>query len=891
MAGLRILKRRLSLLVAILDIAGIWDVAQVTGALSAFAEAALDASLNHLIAREAAAGRLVADPPPLAETSGLVVIGMGKLGARELNYSSDIDLIILYDQERVQLAPGVDAQTCFVKLARDLVRLMQSRTGEGYVFRTDLRLRPDPGATPIALSMAAAEGYYESLGQNWERAAMIKARPVAGDRASGQAFLDRLQPFIWRKYLDYAAIDDIHSIKRQIHAHKGHGSITVAGHDIKLGRGGIREIEFFVQTQQLIAGGRDSGLRVSDTCGALTEFARTGRIEPEVAAALIADYGFLRRLEHRLQMIGDEQTHALPADEPGLVHIACFLGFPDLAAFTRALLDVLTRVQARYGELFENAPDLGSAGSLAFTGTEDDPETLATLKAMGYADASQVAGLVRAWHHGRYRATRSVRARELLTMLMPRLLGALAATSDPDGACRRFDEFLARLPTGVQLFSLFYANPRLIDFVAGIMGTAPALAELLGHNPILLDGVLAAEFFAPLPPSDALAAELAAALGKRRDFQDALDIARRFANDAKFQVGVQVLRQVIDTSGAGDALSHLADAIFAALVPVVEAEFARRHGQVPGGNLVILGLGKLGGREMTFASDLDLILVYDHDPHASASDGPQPLPPALYYARLCQRVINALTALTPEGRLYEVDMRLRPSGNAGPIAVQIESFARYQREAAWTWEQMAMTRARPIFGAAALIARVHASLRESLIRPREPARLAADVVDMRQRIAASHPTEDPWNLKHVRGGLLDLEFLAQYLLLAGAGKAPGIITGNTAEAFRRLSEAGLIAPADATRLAEATLLFRTLQGLLRLCTGQAEHGLASIEGSGLAALLAQAGGAADFPSLAARLQASEALVRETFDRLVAGPARTFLDAAATAPLNSAERGI
>ncbi|HUN51087.1 MAG TPA: bifunctional [glutamine synthetase] adenylyltransferase/[glutamine synthetase]-adenylyl-L-tyrosine phosphorylase, partial [Candidatus Sulfotelmatobacter sp.] len=509
--ALRLAKRRLALLTAVADIAGLWSLAEVTGALSRFAEAALQAAARHLLHQARQAGELdLPDGADPAAGSGLAVIGMGKLGARELNYSSDIDLMVLYDQERVRYVGGRTAQDCFVRITRGLVRLMQERTLDGYVFRTDLRLRPDPGATPVALSMAAAESYYEALGQNWERAAMIKARCVAGDIEAGQAYLGRIAPFVWRRHLDYAAIEDIHSIKRQIQAFKGHGDVTVRGHDIKVGRGGIREIEFFAQTQQLIAGGRDKRLRVPDTLGALAAFVATGRLAPQVAAELTADYQFLRRLEHRLQMIDDEQTHRLPESEAGLDHVATFMGYGDTAAFRRELLAVLENVRRHYGALFETAPDLGAgpAGSLVFTGTEDDPETLATLGKLGFADTAWVAATVRGWHHGRYRAMRSVRARELLTALMPKLLRALGAAASPDDAFRRFDGFLGRLPAGVQLFSLFHANPNLLDLLAEIMGTAPSLAELLAQYPALLDAVLAEDFGSALPAAGRLAAEL-----------------------------------------------------------------------------------------------------------------------------------------------------------------------------------------------------------------------------------------------------------------------------------------------------------------------------------------------------------------------------------------------
>ena len=876
MARLRVARRRVALLTALADIGGLWPLTLVTGALTRFAVAAVDAAVAHLLRRAAERGELrftnASDPAP---ESGLAIIGMGKLGAGELNYSSDIDLMVFFDQEKVDYIGPKQPQDTFIRLTQNLVQLLQERTGDGYVFRTDLRLRPDPGATPVAISMAAAENYYESLGQNWERAAMIKARCIAGDTAAGRAFLERISPFVWRRNLDFAAIEDIHSIKRQINARQGHGTIAVLGHNIKLGRGGIREVEFFAQTQQLIAGGRDRRLRVPTTCGAIRAFAATGRLDSQVAEELIAAYEYLRRVEHRLQMIDDEQTHTLPDDDAGLAHLACFLGYGDSGDFRREMLDVLRRVQHRYRELFESAPNLGiDAGNLVFTGTEDDPETLKTLSGLGYQDAAKVAGTVRTWHHGRYRAMRSARAREMLTVLMPKLLSALAGTANPDTAFNKFDEFLAKLPAGLQLFSLFYANPTLLELVAEIMGTAPRLAELLAHNPNLFDAVLGTGFLEPLPDAEALTPELEQLLQATNDFQDALDAARRWNSERKFQVGVQQLRQLIDNDAASLGLTNLVDAVLAALIPRVSAEFELQHGRVAGGGLAVVGLGKLGAREMTFGSDLDLIFLYQHDDHAEASDGKRPLPSSQYFARLCQRIINALTALTPEGRLYDVDMRLRPSGNKGPVAVHIDGFERYHQQEAWTWERMALTRARLILGPTALRERAESVIVATLTGSRNPDRLLAEVADMRRRVAAEHPSEDPWDIKHVRGGLLDAEFLAQYLILRHAGTTSSLIEGNTARAFERAGTEGVIAIDYAAELAAAARFLRTMQALLRLCFGgnfdEAQAPAA------LGALLAQAGGTRNFSALRKKLQRTEKQVAKQFRAMIERPAKAHL---------------
>ncbi|HEX7967551.1 MAG TPA: bifunctional [glutamine synthetase] adenylyltransferase/[glutamine synthetase]-adenylyl-L-tyrosine phosphorylase, partial [Stellaceae bacterium] len=845
MRELRVAKRQAALLIAVADIAGWWPLERVTGALSAFAEAALDAAVRHLLAAAAAAGEIaLADAAEPARDSGFIVLGMGKLGARELNYSSDVDLIVLYDAEKVCYTGRRSPAQFFTRLAQELTRLMAERTADGYVFRTDLRLRPDPASTPPAISLLAALTYYESAGQNWERAALIKARPVAGDRVAGATFLAELRPFLWRKNLDFAAIQDIHSIKRQINAHRGGGRIAVAGHNIKLGRGGIREIEFFAQTQQLIWGGRFPALRQSGTCEALAALATAGRISDKAAVEMTEAYRFLRRVEHRLQMIDDAQTHTLPADAAGLARLATFLGYASVEALSAELLARLATVENRYAALFEEAPTLSGPGNLVFTGSEDDPETLKTIAGLGFADPPAVAAIIRGWHHGRYRATRSQRARELLTELVPGLVRAFGASPSPDVAFMRFDQFLARLPAGVQLFSLFYNNAALLDLMAEIMGAGPRLADQLARRPGLLDGVLTQGFFDPLPLRVELAAELERVLAGARHYEEVLDLARRWVGDRKFQIGVQLLRDRLDGESAGAGFADVAEVAIAGLLPRVAAEFARGHGTIAGGALAVLGLGKLGSREMTVTSDLDLILVYDAPESLEASDGPRPLPVSTYYARLSQGFINALTAITPEGSLYEVDMRLRPSGTKGPLASSLAAFRRYHAEAAWTWEQMALTRARIIAGPAALGAAVMGAVREVLTRPRESGQLALEVADMRRRMAEQHRDPSVWDVKHRRGGLIDVEFIAQYLQLREAAVRPQVLHQNTAAALAALAEAGALMEAVAEDLLAALRLWRNVQGLIKLTVEEPfDEGAAA---PALKALLARCAGAVDF---------------------------------------------
>lgn len=867
MRALRVFKTEVALLTALADVGGIWPVMTVTGVLTAASDAALGAAVRYLFRQAVAKGEWRDDGDGVADRSGYIVLGMGKYGAGELNYSSDIDLIVFYDLQRLKLREGLEAPGFFVRMTRDLVKLMQERTAEGYVFRTDLRLRPDPGATQIALSTDAALHYYESFGQNWERAALIKARPVAGDVEAGNALLAELAPFIWRRHLDFAAIADIHAMKRQIHAFRGLGEIGVAGHNVKLGRGGIREIEFFTQTQQLIAGGRQHDLRVRQTLVALRGLAERGWIKENVRADMEHAYLFLRGIEHRIQMVADEQTHSLPTAPTDLDAFARFAGYADLSQFSEALVAQLRTVQKHYAALFEDMPELTPSGAnMVFAGEDDDPDTVEALARMGFKQPGTVIATVRGWHAGRYAAVRSARSRERLTEVQPRLVAALSETADPDRAMASFDRFVSELPTGVQLFSLLRANPGLLRLVADIMGTAPRLATILSRRRRLLDAVIDPRTFSTLPSAAELDKVISTEVGMAADVQEALDRARVVGSEQAFLIGVRVLSGSINASQAGGAYALLAERLVGVLQGFVELELHRQHGHVPGGGAVVLAMGKLGGREMTAGSDLDLIVVYDFDESAAQSDGARPLPPSQYYARMTQRLVTALSAPTAEGRLYEVDMRLRPSGQSGPVATRLASFVEYQASDAWTWEHMALTRARAISGPPVLRSKVEAAATAALRKPRDRSRVAADVREMRERIAKEKGTSDIWDLKQVRGGLVDLEFIAQYLQLVTAAELPSVLDQSTAGALRKLAAAGVLAPGHAEILVPATGLIHNLTQIQRLCVeGRFEPAAAP---QGLKELLARAGDAPTFEALEGQLAELLAQVHRIFDEII-----------------------
>jgi glutamate-ammonia-ligase adenylyltransferase len=871
MTVLRRAKRQTALVIALADIAGVFTLEDVTQSLTRFADAAVKGALRWAL-KDAAAKTAAAGKPPaeLEAESGLVVLAMGKYGAFELNYSSDIDLVVFYEPSRFPYLKRDDPRGAAVDIVKHVVRLIADITPDGYVFRVDLRLRPDAGATQIAISTEAAEGYYEGMGQNWERAAFIKARACAGDGVAAAAFLKHvIEPFIWRKNLDFAAIEDIQSIKRQIHAYHGHSEIAVAGHNIKLGRGGIREIEFFVQTQQLILGGRDPSLRVPTTLGAMAALQARGHVETKVAGDLTEAYRFLRTLEHRLQMMEDEQTHSVPKDPQGVEHTACFMGFADTRTFSEALLARLATVQGHYARLFERAAPLaGETGSLVFTGVEDDPETLETLRRMGFKDPAHVSGAIRGWHHGRIRATRSERARELLTKLIPALLAALAATADPDAAFAQFDRFLTNLPSGVQLFSLLLAHAELLHLLATIVGSAPRLATHLSRAPATLDALLDPGFLNALPQRRELDVQLGGLLARSPGYEAALDAARRFAHEQIFRVGVQVIDGLAQPGDAGPAFAAIAEAVINGLVVRTEDHLAESAGRVPGGAFAVIAMGKLGGAEMTAASDLDLIFVYDAPPGVETSDGAKPWAVSQYYGRLAQRFIAALTVPTAEGGLYEVDMQLRPTGNKGPAAVSLESFARYHASESWTWERLALTRARVVAGPDPLGAKIAAIVRDTLIRPIPWAQLSADAFGMRRKVAENIRPKGAWDLKYARGGLMDIEFTAQTLQLRYGPKDGAVLNRSTLGALRALAAAGFLKADDAAILTAAAELQLALMQVLRIALeGPLDPATAT---PGLKALLVRAAGAGGFAELQTRLGEAQTRAHAVFERLV-GP--------------------
>jgi len=867
---LRRMKSEAALLIALCDIGGVWAVMRVTTALTELAVAAVQAALRFVLRQEAARGRLSPsnlDAPE--DNSGLVVLAMGKMGAGELNYSSDIDLIVFFDPAAPTLAPDIEPAPFFVRVTQAMARLLQQRTGDGYVFRVDLRLRPDPSSTQVAISTEAALHYYEREGRTWERAAMIKARPCAGDARAGEALVAEIAPFVWRKHLDFAALADVHDMKRQMQTYRGQSEIAVEGHNVKVGRGGIREIEFFAQTQQLIAGGRHPELRVRPTLDALRVLASSNWITLEARDQLTAAYGFLRRVEHRLQMVADEQTHALPDDTEAVERFAAFLGYVSRATFAKDLLGHLNVVQEHYEKLFEGDPTGTERLPAAdYSAGPDDPRLLEHLAALGFKKPLMVAETVRQWMAGDYRVFRSEATRNAFVEFVPALIDGLAHAEEPDSAVVAFDRFLQALQRGGRLISLLSQNRDLVALVALVLGAAPRLGDMLARQPQIMDGLIDPRFFGAMPDQRELSARLAVTLADANSYEEFLDRLRLFGQESLFLIGTRILSGTVSAQQASVAFADVAEGIVHTVHGLVTERFAAQHGRIIQQQTAIVAMGRLGSREMTAASDLDLILLYDFDAEHPDSDGARSLHGAHYFARFTQRLISAFTTRTNYGVLYEVDMRLRPSGRAGPVASHVKSFAEYQDREAWTWEHMALTRARVISAPPDFRAGIEKIIREVLTRPRDAGVVASDVAEMRRAIALEKGEDDVWDLKYAAGGLVDIDFIAQYLQLVHAAARPDILDVSTLRVLDNATRLGVLPQSAAETLRSATHLYHDLTQILRLCVSESFKPESA--GEDLLRLLARAGDAPDFSSLEARVKEAQSEVRRVFRTLVEG---------------------
>jgi len=737
---------------------------------TALAETCLQIALSALEAEFAQRFGVVRDPN--GEAQRLVVFGLGKLGGGELNFSSDIDLVYAYEHEgESDGARSLAASDYFARLGQQLAKLLDEVTADGFCHRVDLRLRPFGNAGRVALSFAAMELYFQREGRDWERYAWQKARPVAGDIAAGECFLAALRPFVYRRYLDYGALDGLRTMKAAIAAEVARKDMA---DDIKRGPGGIREIEFLAQALQLIRGGREPALRERRLLPVLQALVDAGHVDAEAGTALAHAYRFLRVLENRIQMLGDAQTHALPSDPVQRERIARGLGHAGMASLDVELQQVRARVASEFAALlaprvaasgdsdlslyWRGLPDNGAADTLANAGFEASDELHRSL-----CDFARTPGV--------RELSDATRAR--LDRVLPALLQAAAQSLQPDAALRRLLPLLHTLLKRASYLALLDEQPAALQRLVEAVSRSALLGERLAAHPLLLDELLDRRVTGDLPDRAAMLAECESAL-RDGDAEASLHALNEVRQALSFRIALALLDARCDAQSCAQQLAWLADAVVGCALRIALDEMRAAHGDIAGGRFVVLGYGSLGGEELGFGSDLDLVFLYSAAGDAQ-SDGVRALDAPRWFARLGQKIVALLGAGTGAGRLFEVDVRLRPDGAKGLLVSSLASFSEYQRERAWTWEHQALVRARAVAGDAALIAEFDALRGAVLSRDRDAAQLADDVSAMRRRMRAELDRSDTaqfdlpmFDLKQGEGGLVDLEFLLQCLVMRDA---------------------------------------------------------------------------------------------------------------------------
>ncbi len=771
---IRVSRQKVAVAVALADLSSAWDVDQVVRRLSDFADVVLQQTVRAILFDATRKGMYFPEDAQYPEVgSGLFILGLGKLGGRELNYSSDIDIIAFFDETKLGARVKEHPNSFAIGVVKALVHALQSTQPTGYVFRVDLRLRPDPRSTQVSISTTAAKKYYRDFGQNWERAAMIKARPVAGDMQSADHFLTELSAFVWRESLDFLAIEDIQAIKGQLEYHAGSQTIAFEGQNIKLGRGGIRQIEFFVQTQQLIYGGRQPDLQIRGTLAALRVLLREGHINSRTLTHMTAAYRYLRQLEHRLQMIDDQQTHTMPSDRPSLERVAFFHGERSIRHLKSRLLTHLSNVERHFENLFKGSEPVSlTQGPLVFTGVEDDPATLVTLERLGFKEGPVICDVIRQWHRGQLKATATEAERELLTKVIPDLLVAFANSGDPDAAFLEFADLIGKLPDGGRIFALFRHNPRVLAELAKLLARAPRLSKRLARFPDLIGTLMIPPGKRRLKLDQGLTTDFKHSVIDTQSFENWLLHAQRWTSRQRFLVSLQLLNGSLNPSEAARHYTSIAQTVVSAVYDRAWSEFVNQHGKIKNTEHCVLGLGRLGSRQMTSTSDLDLVFLYrafgkEKD---RVSDGPEPLTLQNYFTRFSRMVVSALGSHSFEGQLYDVDLRLRPSGRAGPVTVEWASFKQYHLSSAETWETIALLKARTVAGVPSFRRAVQRDLKKTVERPRTAETLKRDVLTLKQRIDQSTNHESLWDLKYGKGGIMDIELIGACLYLSNITK-------------------------------------------------------------------------------------------------------------------------
>jgi glutamate-ammonia-ligase adenylyltransferase len=802
-AQLRRLRQRVFLSTLLRDLTGRADLAEVCATMSRLAEIAIaDVVCLHVRRLAAIHG------DPIGADSGtvqqLIVVAMGKLGGRELNVSSDIDLVFVFPEAGITAGPKPLAnQEFFDRVGRRIITALGDVTPEGFVFRVDMRLRPYGDSGPLSCSFAALEDYLIAQGRTWERYAWLKARPLTGDR--GDELMRLITPFVFRKYLDYDAYAGLRDVHRQI---REQGLRKDYAENIKLGPGGIREIEFIVQALQLVRGGREIALRERGTRPALAALGSRGLLPVGAVAELDAAYVFLRNAEHRLQYRDDAQTQDLPVDASEREALARACNLSDALSFDRLLGLHRVAVERHFDAMFG---ETAGSGADPLTAVWLDPEPgdahAAALAAAGYGEpVALIAALARVRNSARYLQLPTV-SRQRFGALVPQLLRAASGTTEPQVVFNHLLGLLETISGRSAYLALLVEHPPILPRLAQLMAASAWAADYLTRHPILLDELLDSRVLFAEPDWNAWRRELTVALASHAsDVERQMDSLRHFQHTQTFRLLAQDLNGLLSVERLADHLSALADIVLNATLACCWAQMLDADAPPP--RFSIIGYGKLGGKELGYASDLDLVYLYDDD----AESAPE------RYARLARRLNTWLTSTTAAGRLYDIDLRLRPDGSSGFPVSSLAAFRAYQREHAWTWEHQALTRARFVAGDTAIGAEFEAERKAILTLSRDTAKLNADVVAMRLRMNAAHPNKSGlFDLKHDPGGMVDVEFSVQYLVLAHAHAHPGLAqnAGNIA-LLKLAAELGLVSTVVAGAAADAYREYRRLQHQIRL---------------------------------------------------------------------------
>jgi len=802
-----------------------WDTAT---AVSELAEICLEAALTWLEQFYAPRWGLPA-PRNDGTSQRLVILGMGKLGAGELNLSSDIDLIFAF-AEKGETQGGrksLEHQEYFTKLGQKLIAALDAMTADGFAFRVDMRLRPLGDGGPLVGSFSMLSSYYQDQGREWERYAMLKARPVAGDLDAGGELLAGLRPFVYRKYLDFGAIESLRELKAMINREvkrKGMQS------NIKLGPGGIREVEFVVQAFQLIRGGRDTELQVTSLKTALNRLPELGLLPQEVVDELLPDYAFMRDVEHALQALEDRQTQTLPSDDGDRERVAFAMGHEDWPGLVAQLDEVRERVRQHFDAVIadpeedvDDANDDSQLGlaqwRLIWRGELEGEEASAHLFDAGFNEPEKALKRLHSLYHSRQVQSMQRIGFERLDALMPLLLDAVADNEAPDTALERVQPLIEAVLRRTAYLALLRENPQALEHLMRLCAASPWIAEQLSRYPILLDELLTPETLYTPADKARLADELRQTLNRlpEDDEEAQLEALRVFKHAQTLHVAASDIAGTRHLMKVSDYLTFIAEVILDAVLAMAWKHITRKHGVPEGLNtgeaaFLIVGYGKLGGIELGYSSDLDLVFLHDSDGQG-VTDGTRPIDTAVFFTRLGQRIIHLLTAVTPTGTLYEVDMRLRPSGNSGLLVTSLKAFAEYQRQNAWTWEHQALVRARVVAGSETLAEKFSQLRGDILCQARDKAALREEVVKMRHKMRehlGSKAASNTFNVKHDAGGMVDIEFLCQYAVLALAHQTPALLTySDNIRILESLTESGHLPAEEAERLREAYLAYRS----------------------------------------------------------------------------------